>query len=395
MATYDYYKKALANVSKPCAFIDVDLLNQNVKDLSLKNNSKKIRIASKSIRSVNILKKILSYSPVYQGIMCFTAEEALYLSEQGFNDLLIAYPVWDSNWLKKLLSLTKNNQTVTLMIDSVEHAKHLEKIAKDEDHFFLVCIDIDLSSNMYGIHFGVHRSPIKTTEQAIALIDRIASSPYLRLDGVMGYEAQIAGVTDNNPTHKIKNKIIRHFKRRSSRDILHKRKAIIDAIKAKGITLRLINGGGTGSLHQTTQEEHITEVTVGSGFFNPHLFDYYNDLQLQPALLFAIEITRIPSKHLFTCLGGGYIASGATGADRQPTIHLPKGAKLTKNEGAGEVQTPIFYDGEVNLKHGDPIFLRHSKAGELCERFNHIYLIKDGEIIDKINTYRGDGKCFL
>jgi len=59
------------------------------------------------------------------------------------------------------------------------------------------------------------------------------------------------------------------------------------------------------------------------------------------------------------------------------------------------VQTPILYDGPITLTYGDPIIFRHSKAGELCERFNALYLIKDKKVISEKLTYRGEGKCFL
>lgn len=381
--------------AKPCAFVDLALLKQNAIDIAANSNSKQIRIASKSIRSVDLLKKIFSYSPLYQGIMCFTADEAVYLNEQGFDDLLIAYPIWNATQLRQISHLVKRKQTITVMVDSIEQIDRLEQIAKETKGKFLVCIDIDLSSDFYGLHFGVHRSPIKTTEHALAIVNRIVNSTFLHLDGVMGYEAQIAGITDNNPDQKVKNKVIQLLKRKSSKELLRKRKDILDAIHAKGISLRFINGGGTGSLHQTAQEEQVTEVTVGSGFFNPHLFDYYKDFKRQPAMLFALEITRIPTQHIYTCFGGGYIASGAVGKDKQPQVYLPTGARLTANEGAGEVQTPIYYKGEVPLQHGDPIIMRHSKSGELCERFRAILLIEDGEIVETATTYRGDGKCFL
>src|SRR5690625_4360720 len=131
---------------------------------------------------------------------------------------------------------------------------------------------------------------------------------------------------------------------------MKKRKKIIHLIEQKGINLRLINGGGTGSLHQTVTE-NVTEATVGSGFFNSHLFDNYKDYTNKPALAYAIEITRKPTKHIYTCTGGGYIASGAMGIDRLPQVYLPKGAKLTKKEGAGDVQTSIFYNGDNLIFH--------------------------------------------
>jgi hypothetical protein len=39
--------------------------------------------------------------------------------------------------------------------------------------------------------------------------------------------------------------------------------------------------------------------------------------------------------------------------------------------------------------------MRHSKAGELCERFNALLLVSDGAIIGEAPTYRGEGQAFL
>src|SRR5690625_6083175 len=111
----------------------------------------------------------------------------------------------------------------------------------------------------------------------------------------MGYEAQIACITDVNPNSKIKNSVIRKLKKNSSKKLMKKRKKIIHLIEQKGINLRFINGGGTGSLHQTLTE-NVTEATVGSAFFNSHYFANYRDSTKQPALAYAIEITRKPTK---------------------------------------------------------------------------------------------------
>ena len=59
------------------------------------------------------------------------------------------------------------------------------------------------------------------------------------------------------------------------------------------------------------------------------------------------------------------------------------------------MQTPIHYAGPERLGLGDPVFLRHSKAGELCERFTHLLLVQGVRVVDEITTYRGDGQCFL
>ena len=102
---------------------------------------------------------------------------------------------------------------------------------------------------------------------------------------------------------------------------------------------------------------------------------------------------RKPTPKIATALGGGYIASGAPGRDRLPRPVLPPGLKLDALEGAGEVQTPLL--GAASLRVGDRVFFRHAKAGELCERFDVVHLVRGGEIVDTVPTYRGEGKTFL
>lgn len=60
MRDYEYYKTALQDVSKPCAFLDLDVFKQNIKHIAESNNQKTIRVASKSIRSVGVLKRIFA-----------------------------------------------------------------------------------------------------------------------------------------------------------------------------------------------------------------------------------------------------------------------------------------------------------------------------------------------
>ncbi|CAF3361564.1 unnamed protein product, partial [Rotaria sp. Silwood2] len=222
------------------------------------------------------------------------------------------------------------------MVDSEAHLKLIEEVAKEVDVKQPVCIDIDMSSYFPGLHFGVLRSPITTVEEAKKLVDCFDKYPNVSLVAVMGYEAQVAGLGENNPANGFKNYIIPFLKKKSITDYSKRRQEIVDYIKSKNHPLEIVNAGGTGSIESSKKEDWVTEITVGSGFYSPALFDYYNDFKHQPAAGFAVQIVRQPKPGFFTCLGGGYIASGATGADKQPKPYLPEGVYLTVNEGTGE-----------------------------------------------------------
>ncbi|HYU59082.1 MAG TPA: amino acid deaminase/aldolase, partial [Actinomycetota bacterium] len=220
-------------------------------------------------------------------------------------------------------------------------------------------------------------------------------SDRLLLDGIMGYEAQVAGLPDRTPGQGLRGPVIRALKRRSVRTVRERRAAIVRAVEAVAGPLRFVNGGGTGSLETTTAEDVVTEAAAGSAFFAPGLFDHYDAFRHLPAAAFAIPVVRRPAPDVYTCLGGGYIASGATGASKQPVPYLPAGARLLTNEEAGEVQTPIRYRGPERLAIGDPVFLRHAKAGELCERFDRLLLATADGMAGEVPTYRGDALTFL
>jgi len=391
---YNYYKTIFQHIQMPFAFVDMDLFNKNSEDIIKRAGNKKIRIASKSIRCLDLIKKILSSNSIYQGVMCYHPLEAVYLSQNGLDDLLIAYPIYSEQHISAICKEIKKGKSIIAMVDLSEHAEQLNRIAEKENCILPICMDIDMSSDFGSLHFGVRRSNVTTVQRAMELFTQIKKLKNIRLDGIMGYEAQIAGVGDITES-AIKNFIIPVLKKKSVNEISKRRADIVTGIQSQGHQLKFVNGGGTGSIETTIQEPCVTEITAGSGFYSPGLFDDYKNFHHLPAAGYAIEITRNPIDSVFTCYGGGYTASGSMEKNKIPKPYLPEGTKLIETEGAGEVQTPIIYKGKEKLKLGNPIFMRHAKAGELCERFNSLLLVADGKIVEEVKTYRGEGNCFL
>jgi D-serine deaminase-like pyridoxal phosphate-dependent protein len=276
------------------------------------------------------------------------------------------------------------------MVDCVEHVARAARAAQAVGARVPLCLDVDMSQALPGLHFGVHRSPLRTVEAAVELARHIARTPGVWLAGVMGYEAQLAGVPDAVPGARAKNLVVRALKARSVGPVHQRRAAVVEALRAEGFSLRFVNGGGTGSLESTREDASVTELTVGSGLFSPGLFDGYRAFHHAPAAGFALEVTRQPRPGVYTLHGGGYVASGAAGADKLPVPWLPEGARLLPLEGAGEVQTPLAYEGPVPLPLGAPVFFRHAKAGELCEHFRTLLLVSEGRVVEELPTYRGE-----
>jgi D-serine deaminase-like pyridoxal phosphate-dependent protein len=386
------------DVEAPFAFVDLDALEANAVEMLGRAGGKPIRVASKSLRCRVLLERVLRGDPGFQGLMTFTLPETLWLAEQGFENLLLAYPTADVEALGELAlrSVANPAGAPIVMVDCAEHLDAIESVLGAGAAPVRVCIDVDASWWALGgrVKVGPKRSPVHTVEQAVALAREIERRPRVELAALMAYEGQIAGVGDQPPGRRLRGAAIGFMQRRSAAELAGRRGAIVSAIREIA-ELPIVNGGGSGSLELTAAEEAVTEVTAGSGFYAPALFDHYSRFSLTPAAGFALPIVRKPTPSVATALGGGYLASGSGDAARLPVPWLPDGLRLDAEEGAGEVQTPLLGPAAARLSIGDRVYLRHAKAGELCERFDVLHLVEGGEIVDVVPTYRGEGKAFL
>jgi D-serine deaminase-like pyridoxal phosphate-dependent protein len=382
--------RATAELDPPFAVVDLEAFDANAADLLRRAGSTKLRLASKSVRCRALQSRALEAG--FRGQHCFTLPEALWLADHGYDDLLVAYPTADRAALRALAH-GPHRGAITVMVDSREHLDLVEAAGGGPVR---VCLDVDASWWPAGgrVKVGVKRSPVRTPEQAAALATEAVARPGVELVGIMSYEAHIAGLGDAPPGRRAYGAAVRAMQRASGRELAARRAAVVAAVRAVA-DLELVNGGGTGSVDRTASEAAITEVTAGSGLYGPTLFDTYSAFSVRPAALFALPVVRKPSPTVATVLGGGYLASGAAGADRLPRPVLPGGLSLLGTEGAGEVQTPVVGEAARGLALGDRVWFRHAKAGELCERFATLHLVRGGEIAGEVPTYRGEGQTFL
>lgn len=394
---YDRYSRAIAGQPLPSAIVDLDALDANITQLvaPLRAAGKALRIATKSLRCPGLVDHVLERTrDVAIGLMTYTAAETAMLAARGHRDLLLAYPTLLARDLDAIAAANRT-ATAAAVADCAEHVDAIASAAQRASIEIPVVIDIDMSYRPLerGPHLGVRRSPLRTPDAVCALAETIRARDGVRFAGLLAYEAQIAGLADAVPSERAANAVKRAIKTRSGPHVRALRAACVAALRARGFAPALVNGGGTGSAAWSAGDDALTEVTIGSGFVASGLFGEYRDLSLVPAAGFAVQVTRQPAPGIYTCHGGGYVASGAAGRDRLPRPWLPSGVELLGTEGAGEVQTPIR--SKLPLALGTPVFFRHAKAGELAEHFDEYVLLRGDQIVAREKTYRGLGHSFL
>jgi D-serine deaminase-like pyridoxal phosphate-dependent protein len=394
------WKELLRGTSLPAAIVDLDAFDRNLDRLvGLCPPSKTIRLASKSVRVPHLLERALRRSPRLQGLMCYSAREARFLADTGVaRDLLVAYPTSEPDDLAAVRAVHDAGATIRVVVDGPAGIARLRDALRGARTPLPVLVEVDLSLRLLGglVHLGARRSPLRTVQEVVALARAVAEAgPELRFDGILSYESQVAGLGDASPFHRLQNPLAAGVRKASVHAIARFRAALRRALDAAGLAPATFNGAGTGSFDFAAEEAALTELTAGSALLSSHLFDYYRNIRFEPALWFALPVVRVSDPGFATCLGGGYVASGAAGPDRLPLPVSPAGAALLSTEGAGEVQTPVRLPPGVALELRDPVIFRPAKAGELAERFERYLLVADDAVAGKARTYRGLGQCFF
>jgi D-serine deaminase-like pyridoxal phosphate-dependent protein len=359
---HERFESVFSDVQAPFAFLDLDALWSNAADMLRRSRGKPIRIASEAIRCRPVLERLLDLDPGFQGALTFSLPETLWLWEMGLRDLVVAYPTADRACLTRLARITSADpeEAPVVMVDTVEHVDLVEEAASPFVAPVRLAIDIDLSWwPLRGlVKVGPKRSQVRTAEQAVSLAQEIERREHTKLVGVRAYEGQIAGIGDNVPGKGFTNLLVRAMQSASAKDVEERRSEIVSALYEVA-ELEFVSGGGTGSIERTAAEWAVTEVAGGSGFYAPVTSEHYRAFRPRPASIFAMPVTRASA------------AIEVAGARRA----LP-----------GRRSAP--------LRIGDRVYFRDLRAGELCERFNRLFLVTGTTIRDEVPTYRGEGKNF-
>ncbi|GAA2231971.1 amino acid deaminase/aldolase [Streptomyces amakusaensis] len=390
------YDRATAHLDAPLAVVDLDAFDANADDLARRAAGKPVRVASKSVRCRPLLERVLARGG-FAGVMSFTLRESLWLARSGFDDVLLAYPSADRAGFAELAGDARLAAAVTVMIDDPAQLELIERARSGGRAEIRVCLELDTALRLLGgrVRIGARRSPLSEPARLAELARSIARRPGFRLVGLMAYEGHIAGVGDAYEGAPLLSGAVRLMQRVARNDLVRRRAEAVRAVRAVVPGLEFVNGGGTGSVGRTAAESAVTEVAAGSGLFMPRLFDHYSSFSGRPAALFAQPVVRRPGVGAVTVLGGGYPASGPAGRDRSPLPYLPEGLRYDRREGAGEVQTPLLGPPADDLLIGDKVWFRHAKAGELCERFDALWLVEGDRVTGSVPTYRGEGRTFL
>ncbi len=235
-----------ADLTTPVLLLDLDLLEANIAKMAAHARQAKIdlRPHGKTHKCVEIAQRQIKAGAL--GLCTATIREAEAMAAAGVKGLLITSELVGKPKIERLIKLARKAPDTMSAVDDFAHAQQLSEAAVAARISFNVLIDVDPVGRRTGVPAG---------ERAIALAEKVAKLPNLKLRGIHGYSGASSHVSGfearRDHSRKVMTPILETFTK----------------LKQKGLPMEIMSGGSTGTYNIDTELEEMTELQVGSYVF--------------------------------------------------------------------------------------------------------------------------------
>ncbi|WP_436860587.1 alanine racemase [Acinetobacter haemolyticus] len=384
----DHYFKQLnldlkkQGIATPQLIVDEAALKQNIQHVQIRlahAQYLKARLVVKSLASLDLL-KLLSAQIDTQRFMVFHQPHIVSILENFADaDILLGKPM-PAQVVHQFFEQYMEWSTAKIqwLIDTKVRLQQYLEIAKK----YSICLDINIE-----IDVGLHRGGVQTTQQFTEILELIQQYPqYLKLSGLMGYDAHVTKV----PAIIKKPELAYQS---SQQTYANYQKLIQKQFPTLWHDELCFNGGGSPTFSFHTTESVCNDLSFGSMLLKPSDFDHHFLQALQPAVWIAAPVlkvlpfTQLPSmavldklphkcKALF--IYGGYWMANYVYPDQAHT-HVLYGRSSNQEL----INVPKNCDTQVD----DFVFLRPTQSEAIIPQFSNLMLYKQNRF-ESWQTFR-------
>jgi D-serine deaminase-like pyridoxal phosphate-dependent protein len=234
------------DLDTPALVIDLDRVETNVTEMAQRSRETGVRLRphTKTHKMPEIAQMQIDAGA--SGITCAKIGEAEVMVAAGFDDILIAYPLYGSAKLARLAAL-REKARILVSLDSTEVARGLGELGVASGTPVEVYVEIDTGHHRMGRPPGV---------PTVELVSALAEIPGITIFGLLTHAGHAYGA------HSLAERDV--VVDREIADLLTTQRLCAEA----GVEVREISVGSTPSARSEMSRHGVTEVRPGTYVFN-------------------------------------------------------------------------------------------------------------------------------
>jgi D-serine deaminase-like pyridoxal phosphate-dependent protein len=291
------------------------------------------------------------------GLTTATIWEASAMIDHGLTDVLVANQAVGAIKAAEAARLAGIG-SLTVAVESAVNAAELSEAATGAGSVIDAIVEVDV---------GLHRSGVRSVQEALDLAADVERRPGLRLRGVLGYEGHCMLEPD---------RALRIEKCRAANDVLLE---VVDAFGEHGHCSDVVAAGGLGTWDITGANPRITEIHAGSYIFSDA---FHRNLApgFDPALtILATVISRHGNVAILDC------GRKSIGIDRTlPEVVSGEGVIMYAHgeHFIHEEHTALELDADSQLGVGDRVELMPGYSPTTVNYYDIYHVVRDDVVVD-------------
>ena len=341
----------LSNISTPALIVfEKAFLNnrEKMKEL-LSGKTLALRPHYKSHKCARIAHEQIKDGAV--GMTCAKLDEAIDLVDSGIEDVLIANQIVDKAKIARLAYLARAAR-ITVCVDNADNIFELEKAAALAGATIYCLVEYEI---------GMERCGVKRKEEVLGLVSVIEDCPHLVFDGIQAYAGHISHMVSSE---KRRSETEKNFKKISE---------LISYLSQKGIEVKVVSGGSTGTAAIKAGEGLYTELQAGSYLF---MDSTYAELKLPFENSLFILTTVVSVNDGMVIVDAGVKSCGV-----DQGMPIPFGFSAERIEACEEHFQ--IYSPSKKFSVGDRVLLFPAHCCSTVNLHDRIYIVDGERVVDR------------
>ncbi len=320
-------------LSTPALTIDLDILDRNLDRMAVlcRQHGFNLRPHIKTHKTPELARRQVERGAI--GLTVAKVGEAEVMASAGFDNLLVAYPIWGTEKLKRLATLASNRKML-LSLDNCATAQELSRAMTAQGASIGVLVEFDS---------GMRRCGVEPGPACMELAHQVAKLPGLTFRGLMTYSGNIWGTEEERlaETEQAAGRVRR----------------ALAAFEEARMPLEIVSSGSTPSAPLSGKIPGITEIRPGTYVYNDLNTFYQGVCRLEDCaarVVATVVSTAVPGRAMIDA-GSKTLSSDALGSGPKSghgyVVEAPDAKLIKLNEEHGHLDitgsTHRFHVGEV------------------------------------------------
>ncbi len=320
-------------LSTPALTIDLDILERNLDRMAAycREHGLGLRPHTKTHKTPEVGRMQMDRGAV--GLTVAKVGEAEVMAGAGLEEILIAYPIWGAEKLRRIAALARD-RSILLSLDNEATAEGLSHAASSAGATVGVLVEFDA---------GMRRCGVPPGPASLELARKIEKMPGLKFRGLMTFPGNIWGAEAD--------------REKEVKQVAERFEQALDPFRKAGLEVAIVSGGSTPSAFMSHEIPGLTEIRPGTYAYNDLNTYFQGACRLEDCaarVVTTVVSTAVPGRAMIDA-GSKTLSSDALGSGPATghgfVVEAPDAALIKLNEEHGHLDitrsSHAFHVGEI------------------------------------------------